>query len=94
MATANIEFMFPATGLEVDSGSSESAHVRDVSVQLGVGITCSAIYGEVECRGCNIVWTVGSRMAVRLSDLSAGRALLPRETPGTYLLPLAAGVIV
>jgi hypothetical protein len=36
-------------------------------------------YRIVRCSGSHIVYTFGSQMAVRLSALSTGRALLPRN---------------
>jgi hypothetical protein len=35
-------------------------------------------------RGSHIFYTVGSQMAVRLSDLRADCPLLPRKIPGTH----------
>jgi hypothetical protein len=38
----------------------------------------------VRCGGSHIFYTNGSGMAVRLSGLSADRALLTRKIPGTH----------
>jgi hypothetical protein len=41
-------------------------------------------YWDVRRRGSHVFYTVGSQMALRLSALSAGRALHPRKIPGTH----------
>jgi hypothetical protein len=42
------------------------------------------VHNVVRRRGSHIFQTIGSQIAVRLSDLRTGRPLTPRKIPGTH----------
>jgi hypothetical protein len=49
-----------------------------------IPVTGHGGHRAMRCWGFHIVHTVGSQIAVRLSALRSGRALLPRKIPGTH----------